>query len=171
LSIRYENRAFENPGQTGDKTFTLYNLEILELEDRMPNTFVLTESKFNKGSPIGDNLIAHTVRTMVDWSKELVKLEVIKPEQALQAHQATVFAGMRNGNFYKCAFREYYPTKDPEAVIDFTNSGGAKIEVSREIVLQKIAEIENWKFQQKDQIFENLQSPEIGKILRGNGND
>jgi hypothetical protein len=150
LSIRYENRAFENPGQTGDKTFTLYNLEIVEMERQMSNTFVLTESKINEGSPIGDNLITNTARTMVGWSKKLVELEVIKPEQALQAHQVTVFAEMRNGNFYKCAFREYRPTQDPEPVIDFTNSGGAKIEVTREFVLQKIAELENWKSPQND---------------------
>ncbi len=147
MSIKVTGLAFENPGQPEDKRFTVYDFEILETEKGFHRTFVIRESQVNKGkgSPITEDLILNAASAMVDRSKKLDGLQVLENNQGLQAHQVTIYAERRDGNFDKCSFREYRPTIGAEPVIDFTKEGGGKIEVSKEYVEKEIAQSESWK--------------------------
>ncbi len=152
MSIIITGMTFENPGQPDDKKFTVYDLEIVEKEKGFQNTFVIRKS-YNmggKGAPITEDLILNTVSAMVDRSKKLNGLQVLEDNQGLQTHQVTIYAEREDGDFYKCSFREYHPTTGAAPVIDFTREGGGKIEVTKEYVKEKIAEIENWKHRQPE---------------------
>ncbi len=150
MSIKITGLIFENPGQTDDKKFTIYDFEILESEKGFHRIFIIRESEFNEGSPIGDNLILNAASAMVDRSKKLDGFQVLENNQGLQAHQVTIYAERRDGKFTKCSFREYHPTQDPEPVIDFTKEGGAKIPVSKEFVENEIAQTESWKHREPE---------------------
>lgn len=145
MSIIITGLIFENPGQTDDNQFTIYDFEILESEKGFHRTFIIRESPHNEGSPIGDNLILNAASAMVDRSRKLDGLQVLENNQGLQAHQVTIYAQRSDGRFTKCSFREYHPTQDPEPVIDFTKEGGAKVPVSKEFVENQIAQAESWK--------------------------
>ena len=140
--------AFENPGQPDDKKITLYNLEIVENEKGLNNTFIIRNIEANKGLSIKDDLILNAATTAVARSKELNGLQVLEDDQGLQAHQITIYAQRLDEDFDRCSFREYYPTKDGKAVIDFTKEGGAKIAVNKDYVERQIAQLESWKRQE-----------------------
>ncbi len=150
MSIKITGLIFENPGQPDDKKFTIYDFEILESEKGFHRTFIIRESEFNEGSPIGDNLILNAASAMVDRSKKLDGVQVLESNQGLQAHQVTIYAERSDGRFTKCSFREYHPTQDPEPVIDFTKEGGAKIPVPKEFVENEIAQTESWKHREPE---------------------
>ncbi len=148
MSIIVTGLAFENPGQPDDKKFTIYDLEIVEKEKGFQNTFIIRESESNKGSAIGNNLIINTASAMVDRSKKLAGFEVLEADKGLQAHQVTIYAQRRDGDFDKCSFTEIRPTIGVKADVEFTREGGSKIRVPKEFVESEIAKIENWKRQE-----------------------
>jgi hypothetical protein len=87
---------------------------------------------------------------MVDRSKKLNGLQVLEDNQGLQTHQVTIYVERKDGDFYKCSFREYHPTIGAKPEIDFTSEGGGKIIVSKEYVEKEIGKIENWKHRQPE---------------------
>ncbi len=164
MSIIITGLTFENPGQPDDTKFTVYDLEIVEKERGFQSTFVIRESKTNKGLPIGDNLIINTASAMVDRSKKLDGFQVLEDDQGLQAHQVRIYAERRDGDFDKCSFREVRPTIGAKAEVELTKEGGAKIRVSREYVEQQVADIESWKHREPEQKWDEMTLTEPRKI-------
>jgi len=106
--------------------------------------------------PIGDNLIFGAARFLSDY-------------YALEGRRVTIFVERRDGNFDQCNFRYYRPTIGANLQIDFIEGGGAKIEVSRAYVKEKVLELESWKHQynrQEDFNFEEAGLPARNKFVQ-----